>query len=89
MIKGLQTLARDLYGATTSHASHFRRGYSNGYTAEIAFKSGYLYLYDACLMHIYSNGAIVIHDTTWRGYSPTTTRALNTLKATFPNAIIE
>lgn len=88
MIKGLANLANDLLYAQRNGYSNFNRGYSNGYTTDITYGSGFLYYYGACLLEIYHD-KIIINDTRWRGYSQSTTRALNTLKEIFPKAKIK
>ena len=88
MVKGLAHLANDLLYAQRNGYSKFKRGYSNGYTAEIIFHSGFLYYYEACLLQI-THDKIIIYYIKWHGYSQSTTRALNTLKEIFPNAIIK
>lgn len=88
MIKGLANLANNLLYAQQHGHSHFKGSYSNGYTAEVCFCTGFLYYYNACLLQI-THDKIIINYTKWKGYSRSTTQALNTLKAIFPNAIIK
>ena len=88
MIKGLANLANNLYYSQRNGYSHFRGAYSNGYTAEICFGVGSLWYYNARLLEI-THDKIIIHYRKWHGYSHSTTRALNTLKEIFPDAVIE